>query len=156
MYVVAWGCCWYICFPRVSPRSKHVCVRESVLHLAVDLGEPGKKTWGANQITDPFGKEPSTCCGGQAWCGQLRHISGSYLLPSPDARFHTFLKGSCCQLRWGRLSCIRPCWCSPREPGWRHSCWRTCRVFPADELGWSEAEVGLILPAAAGGSLLQM
>lgn len=80
MYIVAWGCCWYICFPNFSLRSKQVCVQESVLHLAVDLGEPGKKTWGVNQTTGPFGKDSWACCGGQARCGQLRHI---WILPSP-------------------------------------------------------------------------
>lgn len=80
MYIVAWGCCWYICFPRVSSQSKHVCVRESVLHLAVDLGAPGKKTWGANQITDPFGKEPSTCCGGVVSSGTSPDLTFSLVL----------------------------------------------------------------------------
>lgn len=44
MYVIAWGCCRYICLPRVSSRSKQARVQESVLHLAMELGQPGKKT----------------------------------------------------------------------------------------------------------------
>lgn len=136
LYIVGWGCCWYTGLLRVSPGCKEVAVQDSVLLLAMDLGQPGKKTRRENQITNPFSKDPLTCCD-QA---HLRALPSSWqcygvpkrVLLSPAMRTFVLHQTMLILTQTVRME---------------DSGWRGCRAFPADELRQCEAQVGPASPA---------